>query len=123
MISVWTVSLADPAEIVANKVTFDPETQIELELLPDVDYGDYIGKEFKILTATETLSTPDGSDLASYNWESLLSDSYHWNLAYTANGNGRTLRLSLDANAIPEPATWTLLILGATALIFMRRKR
>ncbi len=122
MSAVWTVSLADPDEIVAENVTFDPNTQIELLL--DENYGYYIGKEFKILTAMESLATPDGSDLASYNWDSLLSDSYVWNLNYVGlDGGGYALRLSVDANAIPEPATWTLLILGATALVFMRRKR
>ena len=37
--------------------------------------------------------------------------------------NGNTVRLKIDANAVPEPSTWALLILGAAGLAYMRKRK
>ena len=37
--------------------------------------------------------------------------------------NGNTVRLKIDANAVPEPSTWALLILGAAGLLYVRKRK
>ena len=62
------------------------------------------------------------SDLASVDfWNSLLTSgsSYFWNLSV----EGNTLYASIDANAVPEPSTWGLLILGAACLMYWRKRK
>ncbi len=53
-------------------------------------------------------------------WNGLLSpeSAYYWNL--TLNGN--IVMAALDPNAVPEPSTWALLILGAAGLLYWRKK-
>ena len=53
-------------------------------------------------------------------WTSLLSpeSAYYWNL--TLDGN--VVMATMDANAVPEPSTWALLILGAAGLLYWRKK-
>ena len=53
-------------------------------------------------------------------WEGLLSpeSAYYWNL--TVDGN--VVMAALDPNAVPEPSTWALLILGAAGLLYWRKK-
>ena len=53
-------------------------------------------------------------------WNDLLSqdDAYFWNLTV----KGDTVYATLDANAVPEPSTWALLVLGAAGLLYWRRK-
>ena len=53
-------------------------------------------------------------------WEGLLSpeSAYYWNLTL----NDGVVLAALDPNAIPEPSTWALLILGAAGLLYWRKK-
>ncbi|MBR5711348.1 MAG: PEP-CTERM sorting domain-containing protein [Thermoguttaceae bacterium] len=55
-------------------------------------------------------------------WNGLLtSDSaYYWNLKVV---NGNTVMASVDSNAVPEPSTWALLILGAAGLMYWRKRK
>ncbi len=57
-------------------------------------------------------------DLDQYGKGSLYYDLEGFNTKY-----GASMSFIDASNHIPEPSTWTLLILGATALVFMRRKR
>ena len=54
-------------------------------------------------------------------WTGILSPAsgYYWNLYV----DGNTLYASIDANAVPEPSTWALLILGAMGLLYWRKRR
>ena len=54
-------------------------------------------------------------------WNSILTpeSSYYWNLSV----DGNTLYATLDANAVPEPSTWALLVLGVVALFLRKRVR
>ena len=37
--------------------------------------------------------------------------------------DGSIVRLNIDANAVPEPSTWALLIIGAAGLLYWRKKK
>ena len=54
-------------------------------------------------------------------WASFLTpgDDYYWNI--TIDGN--TVYASVDSNAVPEPSTWALLILGVIVLFLRKRVR
>ena len=54
-------------------------------------------------------------------WNKLLTseDAYYWNLKVV---NGNTVMASVDSNAVPEPSTWALLVLGVTVLFLRKRK-
>ncbi|MBP3693523.1 MAG: autotransporter-associated beta strand repeat-containing protein [Thermoguttaceae bacterium] len=54
-------------------------------------------------------------------WTDLLTaeDAYIWNLSIVGN----TLQAAIDTNAVPEPAAWVLLVLGAAGLFIVRKKR
>ncbi len=63
-----------------------------------------------------------GGDMANDAfWNGLLTseDAYYWNLTVV---NGNTVVASVDANAVPEPSTWALLVLGVVVL-FLRKRR
>ncbi|MBQ3349460.1 MAG: autotransporter-associated beta strand repeat-containing protein [Thermoguttaceae bacterium] len=53
-------------------------------------------------------------------WSSYLTpgDDYYWNFST----DGYSIFASVDANAVPEPSTWALLVLGAAGLLYWRRK-
>lgn len=55
----------------------------------------------------------------NFNYDSLLKSGlqYEWNLVYNNGG----LFLSMDANAVPEPASWALLLLGVFGVLGVRR--
>ncbi len=61
-----------------------------------------------------------GSDYQDEFWNSLLTSTsdYFWNL--TVEGN--TVFALVDSNAVPEPAAWILLLLGAFGLLYWRKK-
>ncbi|MDO4570770.1 MAG: autotransporter-associated beta strand repeat-containing protein [Planctomycetia bacterium] len=56
----------------------------------------------------------------SSDWESLLAEDlrYTWNLFLSADGH--ILTLATDYNAIPEPGSWALMLLGLLALAGVR---
>ena len=71
--------------------------------------------------ATYAIIQDSDSELAGVDfWNSILTpeSSYYWNLSV----DGNTLYATLDANAVPEPSTWALLILGTAGLFWLRRK-
>ncbi len=54
-------------------------------------------------------------------WNNLLTpgSAYYWNLSVKNN----VVYATLDANAVPEPSTWALLILGAAGLMYLRKRK
>ena len=53
-------------------------------------------------------------------WNGLLTpdSANYWNLSVVGN----TVYASVDANAVPEPSTWALLLLGAAGLLYVRKR-
>ncbi|MBR5710901.1 MAG: autotransporter-associated beta strand repeat-containing protein, partial [Thermoguttaceae bacterium] len=63
----------------------------------------------------------DGDLATDSFWNRLLTpgSDYYWNLSVSGN----IVRAYVDANAIPEPSTWALLILGAAGLMYWRKRK
>ena len=60
----------------------------------------------------------DYSDSSFWNGLLTPSSDYYWNLSV----RGDTVYASVDANAVPEPSTWALLLLGAAGLLYVRKR-
>ncbi|MBR0191101.1 MAG: autotransporter-associated beta strand repeat-containing protein [Thermoguttaceae bacterium] len=77
------------------------------------------GRSYAIIQNT---SGAFGDDLNIDFWSSLLSeeDANYWILSF--NGAGDTVLAAINANAVPEPATWIILLLGAVGLLYGRKK-
>lgn len=81
------------------------------------NYTPQPGDSFEIMVAANNISGFD-------DWENLLvpENRYIWNL--NLGDGGKSLVLSVDANAVPEPAAWLLLTLSLfPAAQLLRRKR
>ena len=67
------------------------------------------------------IDAPNSTD----DWVKYVDTSYVTGLSYTRTGEGNRWVLSghVDANAVPEPSTWALLILGAAGLLYWRKRK
>ncbi|MBR0191422.1 MAG: PEP-CTERM sorting domain-containing protein [Thermoguttaceae bacterium] len=76
------------------------------------------GRKYELVTAEDGLT---GDYASSEFWTSLLSpdQAYYWNL----NVEGNVLYASIDGNAIPEPSTWALLLLGVFGVMYSRKRK
>ena len=84
---------------------------------------EYLGNwgVYEIVTSGTQISHDPA--IETQDWESLLDTSiqYEWNLFLSSDG--RILTLSTDYNAVPEPASVVLLLLGSAGLYFFRRRK
>ena len=64
-----------------------------------------------------------GEDGFKENLLSHVSSYYFTNLDYIPYGAGYAITGTLDANAVPEPSTWALLVLGAAGLLYWRKRK
>ncbi len=70
--------------------------------------------------------TFEGDIIISNNEASLdgvIIRSYYFDINVTQSGNIISLSATLDPNAVPEPSTWALLILGAAGLLYFRKRK
>ena len=75
--------------------------------------------EFKLFDTAEG-QTMD-FNFASIDFEGIFNDAYYWDLRGLMAGGDGILRF--DHGSVPEPATWTLLVLGAFGLGYLRKTR
>ena len=102
-------------KLIAKSFDFEDGSIIELAinaLLP--------GATYDVIAQSEGTFTDDQLN-ASY-WTNLIDGGlpYYMNLSVV---NGNTVQLYIDPNAVPEPSTWALLILGAAGLMFVRKRK
>lgn len=76
------------------------------------------GATYEIFNDPNGLQEPYSN--ADY-WSSFLTpeDDYYWNITIVGN----SVFASTDANAVPEPSTWALLVLGAAGLLYLRKRK
>ncbi len=73
-------------------------------------------------TEFEVVLDADNSD--SLDVLSFVNSYYFSDLTYAINANGLwAISGKVDSNAVPEPSTWALLILGATGLMYWRKRK
>ncbi|MCR5164050.1 MAG: PEP-CTERM sorting domain-containing protein [Thermoguttaceae bacterium] len=78
------------------------------------------GRSYLILQKTQ--GSFEGDYLTDEFWNDLLApaDQYIWNLAVVGNNK---VYATIDSNAVPEPSTWLLLVLGTAGLFYWRKKK
>ena len=102
-------------KLVADSFTIATDSVIELSmsaLIPNATY-DVIVQSDGVFSEAQQDPT---------FWTNLIDGGlpYYLDLSVV---NGNTVRLHIDANAIPEPSTWALLVLGVVALFLRKRVR
>lgn len=96
------------------------ETNGIIELAID---GIPFGSQYDVITATDGFS--DSQDEAYWLGKfGTLPDYMTLSVVDGVYGaNSQTVRLSIDRNAVPEPSTWALLLLGAAGLMYVRKRK
>ena len=65
------------------------------------------------------IDAPNSND----DWVKYVDASYFTDLSYAQTGGRWVLSGRVDPNAVPEPSTWALLVLGVVALLLRKRVR
>ena len=104
-------------QLIAKSYNIDDNAVLEL------DFGSaQLGQSYVILLQKDGDTPVEFTDKYQTDefWNSILSSdsAYYWNLSV----EGNAVMAYLDANAVPEPSTWALLILGAVGLLYWRKK-
>ena len=102
--------------IINGEATFAPGSFIYLDLDENssLNGGDTLNV---ILQANNSANF--GDDFI----DKFVRSYYFTDLQYTKLGDGTyAITATLDPNAVPEPSTWALLILGAAGLLYWRKK-
>lgn len=101
-------------QLIADSFTIGGNTNLQLvfnALIP--------GSTYDIIIANDGFTTEQSE--TSY-WVNLLTDDLPEKMIMSVV-NGSIVRLHYDSNAVPEPTTWALLILGAVGLLFWRKRK
>ena len=100
-------------EITAKEFNIDNGAVIEMTIGAVIP-----GAQYTLFTQTSGNFADDYATDAF--WNSLLTpeSAYYWNLSVKDN----IVYAQLDGNAVPEPSTWALLVLGAAGLLYWRKK-
>ena len=103
-------------KLIAKSFVFDDDNAI-IELA----IGALIpGATYDIIAQSEGTFTDEQLN-ASY-WTNLIDGGLPYYMGLSVI-DGNLVRVNIDANAIPEPSTWALLILGAAGLMFVRKRK
>ena len=102
-------------KLIAKSFDFEDGSIIELAinaLVPGATYD----------VIAQSAGTFTDAQLNESYWTNLIDGGlpYYMNLSVV---DGSIVRLQIDANAVPEPSTWALLILGAAGLMFVRKRK
>ena len=95
--------------------SFDLDNGIISFLLTDDIPG---GSSYDILTATSGEQFDEG-----IIGRILGDQTLPFYLSLYLAGDGSIVRMDIDRNAIPEPSTWALMILGAAGLLYWRKRK
>ena len=112
--NVWTSDKL----IVNGNVVIDPDSTIFLTLLEGTALPS--GEPFTLDLLSGSGATED--TLAAF--ESVLSVApFFKDYRIELNGNTIQLTAAIDFNAVPEPSTWALLVLGVCGLLYLRKRK
>ncbi len=96
-----------------GKINISDDAVLELAMTSPVP-----GATYTLIDVADGLS---GDYATADFWNGILSpeSGYYWNLSV----DGNHVFASIDANAVPEPSTWALLVLGVIVLYLRKRVR
>ena len=102
-------------KLIAKSFDFEDGSIIELAinaLLPGATYD----------VIAQSAGTFTDAQLNESYWTNLIDGGLPYYMGLSVI-DGSIVRVNIDANAIPEPSTWALLILGAAGLLFVRKRK
>ena len=102
-------------KLVASSFAFADDSIIELSIGAIAP-----GATYDVIVQSDGVF-PDAQQNASY-WTNLIDGGLPYYMDLSVIG-GNTVRLHIDANAVPEPSTWALLVLGVIVLYLRKRVR
>ena len=102
-------------KLIAGSFDFEDGSIIELSIdkpIPDATYDIIV----------QSAGTFTEAQLNGSFWTNLIDGGlpFYMDLSVV---DGSIVRLHIDPNAIPEPSTWALLILGAAGMMFVRKRK
>ncbi|MBR5161860.1 MAG: PEP-CTERM sorting domain-containing protein [Thermoguttaceae bacterium] len=105
-------------QLIAKSYNINENAVLELDF-----ESAHLGQTYVILLQKDGDTAVDFTDQYQTDefWNSILSseNAYYWNLFV----EGNAVMAYLDPNAVPEPSTWALLILGAAGLLYWRKRK
>ena len=105
-------TIADSDQLIVNGNLLLNDGDIVLQFLSDMTPN----AEFAVVL--------DANNSADLDVLSFVDSYYFTNLSYGLGDAGLwVLSGKVDANAVPEPSTWALLILGAMGLLYFRKRK
>ena len=101
--------------LTASSFVIDPNAEIQLDITAFIPGATY---DVIVNTSTGGFTQDQGSETF---WTNLFEDGlpYYLNLSVVDN---HIVRMEIDANAVPEPSTWALLVLGVAGLLYWRKR-